>query len=151
MCLLARSADTPDRATPQKSCVGDEEIGRRVSRKTIESYTASRRSSKPLRTRSRTTARSCKTIREASRCRPTGGRLSRYRRSSWTVGKALHGCATRIGRSRTSCRTRSTARSKGRRIWRRRRRTLRRWWSSSKVRTKRFHESRSHNHSVHIT
>ena len=54
---------------------------------------------------------------EASRCRPTGGRLSRYRRSSWTVGKALHGCATRIGRSRTSCRTRSTARSKGRRTW----------------------------------
>ncbi len=65
----------------------------------------------------RTTARSCKTIREASRCRPTGGRLSGYLRLSWTVGKALHGCATRIGRSRTSCRTRSTARSKGRRTW----------------------------------
>ena len=28
--LLLRSADTPNRATPQNSCVGDEEIGRRV-------------------------------------------------------------------------------------------------------------------------
>ena len=28
--LLLRSADTPDRTTPQNSCVGDEEIGRRV-------------------------------------------------------------------------------------------------------------------------
>src|ERR1700692_1467069 len=27
-------------------------------------------------------------------CQPTAGRRSRYRPSSWTVGKAQHGCAT---------------------------------------------------------
>src|SRR6266478_2508595 len=62
-----------------------------------------------------TTARSCGITREASRCRPAGGRPSRYRHSSWTVGIALRGCSARTGRSQAYCRTRSTARSKGRR------------------------------------